>query len=207
MTDKLFWGLLAGGAALGLWGLSRARGTITGGKGDTSTPAPSRGRVYVQGGMLHGPVSSPVQLTDTDKLWLARALVGETGGRDRRAMAAVTWAMAQNLMLVGANPPRYSTFTGLIRAYSQPVNPRWENEGTAVQIARRRSIRTMTWAQIPSTARQVVDDFWAGTLENPIGTPGAELVDFAAAGHFTPTGPSVDIGGNVFVRNADRRIA
>ena len=192
---RYWWTLVAGLTGLGLFGLSRVRGTI--GKMGTT---PTRGRVYVQGGALHGPVGDPIPLTNADKLWLARAIVGESGGTNRRAAAAVTWAMAQNLMLVGSSPPRMSTFTGIIRAYSQPVNPIWENRGTAAQQARRARIRTLGWSSIPQTTRSVVDDFWAGTLENPV----PEMVDFAA---FDFPGSLVNIEGNIFGIPPNRRIA
>jgi len=60
------------------------------------------------------------RLTPEDKLWAARMLLGEGGDG-----AAVLWSMAQRLALA-----RGSSFTALIRNYSQPINPIWARSGT-----------------------------------------------------------------------------
>ena len=166
------------------------------------------GRVYVRSGRLYGPGRS-IALTDLDMLWLARALVGETGGHDERAMSAVVWALAQNCMLV-ARPTPFTTLTACVRAYSQPVNADWANPSSAkclrspdvcsaARIARRREIQAMSWLQIPAEAKVVVGRFLRGTLDNPV--PGA--VDFAA---YRFPGGTVNVGGNWFGVGASRRL-
>lgn len=63
------------------------------------------------------------ELTPGDLLWAARMIEGEGGNQ-----AGVLWTMAQRLALVHRSAP-HLTFTDLIRAYSQPINPRWSRTG------------------------------------------------------------------------------
>jgi hypothetical protein len=60
-------------------------------------------------------------LTPEDRLWAARMIYGE-GGDPK----AVLWTMASRLALV-----RGGSFTRLLRAYSQPINPCWYRGTTA----------------------------------------------------------------------------
>jgi len=60
------------------------------------------------------------ELTDGDVLWAARMTAFEGGG-DK---AAVLWTMTQRFAL-----GHWPTFTALIRAYSQPINPAWSQGG------------------------------------------------------------------------------
>lgn len=190
---------------------SKAVGTITGTETSSGASSP-QGRVYVQDGRLYGPGGVSVALTETDRLWAGRAVYGETGGADRTAAAAVLWSMAQNLMLVqGASRPRFSSFTNMLRAYCQPINPMWESASssgciehptrcTASMLARRARIRDMSWSALPATTREAVDAFFAGALDNPV--PG--MVDFAEASQFP--GAQTVIGGNGFGTLSSRRI-
>lgn len=63
------------------------------------------------------------ELTPGDLLWAARMIEGEGGNQ-----AGVLWTMAQRLALVHRSAP-HLTFSDLIRAYSQPINPRWQRDG------------------------------------------------------------------------------
>lgn len=208
-------------AAIGGFGLIALLTSLwgRGGKAQAaSSGALQTGRVYVRNGVLHGPTGS-VRLTSTDKLWLARAIVGEvTESATRWQQAdtqlggkAVAWALAQNLMLVGSSPPRMSSFTSLIRAYCQPVNPLWSRNGakctsgnypdhcTESKLQRRARISSLSWAQIPSQVRSIVDSFWAGTLENPV----SGLVDWHANSY---SGAQVQIAGNWFGTKTGRTV-
>jgi len=169
-----------------------------------------RGRVYVENSTLYGPVGDPIPLTDSDMLWLGRAIVGETGGRNAEWAAAVAWALAQNMKLI-RRAHVFTTFTGVVRAYCQPVNSKWltpDAEGcqrspqmcTERHLARRQGYVRMTWDDLPTATQQVVTAFRAGTLPNPV--PGA--VDWHA-NHFE--GATVDIGGNWFGVAEGRRLA
>jgi len=195
-------------SAVAYFGLNSILHTIS-----TRSGVPT-GRVYVSGGRLLGPGSTAVSLTPTDKLWLGRAVLGETGGTDRRANAAVIWALAQNLMLIiGSRDsrPRFSSFTALIRAYAQPVNPSWAVAGegkcilhpgscTPARIARRAATASTLYADLPAATRETVGAFFNGTLANPV--PGA--TDWHAS-HFE--GATVQVGGNWFGVSPRRRLA
>lgn len=64
-------------------------------------------------------------MTDEDVLWCARMLVGE-GGND----AATLWTMASRFVLLTNNRPGlYPTLTKLVRAYSEPINPKFQRDG------------------------------------------------------------------------------
>lgn len=208
--------------ALGLlaWAMRRGNttmdnknnGNVTGTAPPTMTAGVSPrapGRVYVAGGVLHGPVGNPTTLTDEDMLWLGRAIVGETGGRNAEWAAAVAWALAQNMKLVRRTSP-FTTFTGIVRAYCQPVNPIWASASAAgcqrspqacteAHLLRRQQISSMTWGALPEATRNAVTAFRAGTLANPV--PGA--VDWHA-NHFQ--GATTEIGGNWFGVGASRRL-
>lgn len=226
--------LAAGFATLGIGALARARGRIgtvlkpqagymppsSAPTSPTPTPAvptptqPSTARVYVRNSTIYGPGAS-IPITGEDALWLGRAITGEVSARrDRRARAAVAWALAQNLMLVGrrsaSSPPRYSTFTRMIRKYCQSVNEDWASlDAPGCQrsprncqpyhLERRALYRSLTWDQLSSDVREVVEAFRAGTLDNPV--PG--FVDWHAN---TYDGASVQIGGNHFGILRGRRV-
>jgi len=63
------------------------------------------------------------EITAEDLLWLGRAAQGE-GGDPR----AVIWAMLQRFSLP-AFRHTFPTLTSFVRAFSQPVNPRWMRGG------------------------------------------------------------------------------
>lgn len=70
--------------------------------------------------------------TDEDRIWLLRAVAGE--GRDHREVAQ---ALAQRFrFLRETRPGLYPTLASLVRAYSQPVNPRWLPGGDKFEAAR-----------------------------------------------------------------------
>lgn len=184
-----------------------ARAAFTGG----------RGEVYVRGRVLYGPGGFTYRLTDSDLLWLARAVWGEAG-TDKRNGAAVIWAMAQYHALVlgsGGRRPKFSTLKNLLRAYCQPINPKWASRGasgcqrkpehcTNRHLQRRRRITTASWDQIPSDVRDLVTKFAAGDLDNPV--PG--MTDWAAYDWSSraKNGRLVNIGGNKFGVGVNRRL-
>lgn len=184
--------LVAGGVSLvGKWIVDKRRMAMS--------------SVSVYNGVVTGPTGATYRLTAADRLWLGRALVGETGGNDRRAAAAVAWSMINRFMLKNRRPNgtmKWSSFTNLLRAYCQPLNPAWSTPGqgkcaqrpdmcTDRHIQRRRATQAMSWDSLPYVTRRAVEDFSSGMLENPVG--GA--VDFAA---YRFNGATVNIGGNWF---------
>jgi hypothetical protein len=65
------------------------------------------------------------ELTEDDVLWCARMLVGEGGNN-----AATLWTMASRLALLAKHKPGlYPTLTALVRAYSEPINPKFQRDG------------------------------------------------------------------------------
>lgn len=76
-------------------------------------------------GVLSSPDSRELPVTKDDALWLARAVEAE--GEPRRLVAQTLvnrWAW-----LADYAPGKYPTLTSLVRAYAQPVNPRWFPDG------------------------------------------------------------------------------
>ncbi len=68
----------------------------------------------------------PIYLpTEKDRLWLLRAVEGE--GPDQTQVAQVL--TNRFLYLRARLPNAYATLADLVRAYSQPVNPRWMRGG------------------------------------------------------------------------------
>lgn len=61
------------------------------------------------------------RLTDDDLDWLSRSIANE-GGDD----AATCWTYAQRFVLMHGH---FSSFAAMVRAHSQPVNPRWLADG------------------------------------------------------------------------------
>lgn len=178
-----------------------------------------RGPVSVRNRTLYGPGGLTYRLTDTDVLWLARAVWGEAGTRDTRNMAGVMWAMAQyHMTVIGRRSnqrPAFSSFTALLRAYCQPINPKWATLSSsgcrarpshcgAAQIRRRAQITNASWEAIPLSVRDKVMSFIAGGVDNPV--PG--MVDWAAGASWQARSkvPLINIGGNMFGIGLTRRI-
>lgn len=146
------------------------------------------------------PKRGPMGLTQDDLLWLGRALVGETGASSERAMAAVSWAMYQRWQQLGRNRGR--SFTWMLQAYCQPINPKWASlaaEGcrahpemcTVAHLSRRARITGLPWNNLPLAVRSFVERFGRGVVANPV--PG--MIDFAA---FNFQGEQTVIDGNHF---------
>lgn len=149
------------------------------------------------------------KLTETDIDTLARALWGEAGGEaPTDHYAAVSWTMIQRwLRWPGGNAlDRWPSFSAFIKAFSQPVNPRWARGGdlaakhpdyaTPEMLARRDKIQNTPWAQIPPAPRLAAQLFAEGKLKNPV----PEAVDFAADSLAKKKGLTGEsLGGNTFV--------
>jgi hypothetical protein len=168
--------------------------------------------VTIRNRVMTGPTGATYTLTDDDLLWLGRAIKGEAD-ESVRGGTAVAWAMAQNYMTTGpGGGPRFAalpTFTRLLRAYCQPINPAWMDPNgakcrarpqacTIQHLNRRRSISSMSWDSLSASIRDIVTRFAAGTLPNPI----PDLTDWA-----TPRwgADNVEIDGNFFGRKQPRR--
>jgi hypothetical protein len=181
------------------------------------------GVVTVQNGMANAPGAAPYQITEEDKVWLARMIYGEvdrtTAGWTRQGTkqggAAVLWSMLNHYMTVGQKRQLYNTLARFIQAYSQPISAVWADPGssrcqqnpaacTQQKIAFRQMLRAKPFGNLPSGLQATVNDFIAGRLQNPIGT----RTDFRAA--YTGSGWASDplvVAGNVFGTNPNARLA
>lgn len=132
-----------------------------------------------------GTTTHSYQVTDTDRVWLARALWREGAPR-----SAVGHTLLQRFASLY---PRYSTLTKFLRAYCQPLSTKWFPTGyrhkrkvaklrkagqtkrakAEIEAARRRTVYSRTpWEQIPIQYRQITDRLLAGRVPNPV--PAAE---------------------------------
>lgn len=126
------------------------------------------------------------RLTDSDLLWLARSVEFEGGANP----AAVIWTYAQRLALPSIRRS-YQTLASLVRAHSQPVNPRWGRDGEFCEsggryaddrlcspalLARRDRAQSIPWGEINPAIRNLVLRFAQAQLNNPV----PRSVEFAA---------------------------
>jgi hypothetical protein len=134
-------------------------------------------------------------LTSTDKLWAGRMAQYEGG-----EAADVLWTMTQAYARTAIHDT-FPTFTRFIQAYSQPINPKWRRDGvfcrpggtiivdgatvpnysgrdncSEVRLARRDIAATMPWSGLDASVREITEQWYAGTLRNPV----PRAVDFAA---------------------------
>jgi hypothetical protein len=128
---------------------------------------------------------TPYAITGEDALWAARMLVGEAGGEDDADNAAVLWCMVNSYML---RPVResYPTFHDFVRAYCTPLQPFLKSQGAIDrhrrlgtpmvevepgkwQLRRHVDLQVKPWAQLPATARAVVERVFQGRAPSPCG--------------------------------------
>lgn len=128
------------------------------------------------------------QLTSEDILWTARMAQFEGG----TSVPSTLWTVTQRFIYTQnalkkalGHPP---TFTEFLRAFSQPINPRWESMDapkckqypercTEAQLRRRLRARTIQWEELNSTIRATVLKWSGARLSNPV----PRSVDFADA--------------------------
>lgn len=133
-------------------------------------------------------------VTEEDALWLGRALVGEEGERaSRAAHHAVASTLIRRWAFASRSYPRsFPTLTAMVRAYSQPVNPIWENRGDADAIARRARIRSLAWSQLPETVRGVVVALLTGA-ESLSARGAVHFADGPTSANFQRNNPSATV--------------
>lgn len=127
-------------------------------------------------------------IKDSDLIWVARMLVGEGGrGIEQDEASAALWSMA-NRFLLHRKQESWPTFVSLLKAFSQPINPKWDGKAgnepgndfcapggkwegskfcTPDKLRRRESISSLTWEEIPAGVRRWVVEFQNGTLFPP----------------------------------------
>jgi hypothetical protein len=159
------------------------------------------------------------RITNTDMLWLARMVYGETGGDDE-AKAAVLWSVLTRHM---SKPSLYQTgsLTKTIRMFAQPLSPLWATpfgcEGgrgccgtfwgacSPTTLLKRANVRWSSWYMLPGDVRDAVTRFVRGELPNPV--PGANnfAMSISAAersGSVQAGFQPVTIRSNTFIRDA-----
>lgn len=71
------------------------------------------------------PAGAQLPITDADQLWLARAVEAEGQPKELVAQALINrWAT-----LYDQDPAAWPDLTTMVRAYAQPINPRWFEGG------------------------------------------------------------------------------
>lgn len=116
---------------------------------------------------------------DETALWMARMCVGEGGKKCSRGKAsAMLWALMHRWHLWDRKG-RYPTYQALMRAFSQPINPRWQAGGdlaekwkgsmfaSPARLLRRKRISSLKWEKIAPHIRAAVEDFQKGILFPP----------------------------------------
>lgn len=168
-----------------------------------------------------GPMSVPnVETIDEgEKIWAGRMCYGE-GGRNcsRDKASAMLWAIMNRLFLWPAGR-RYKEYEDLMRAFSQPINPRWAEGGdlaakwagtkyaTAARLKRRAAVSGKAWEKIPETIRTAVLDFQRGVLFPPeilTTIPRARITNWASLKSTPKKFPwGIDIDGDWFFEDED----
>lgn len=117
-------------------------------------------------------------MTDSDILWSLKMIYGESGS-DLNDAACVLWCMANRFVLTKDNM-KTKSFENLIRAYSQPINPRWYRDGvfgiqykgkesaTEEKFKRREQIRDMKEEDVPENLRKLLAAWVGGHIPNPV---------------------------------------
>lgn len=129
------------------------------------------------------------EITDEDLLWLGRAAEGE----GTREAPHTIWTWMQRYAGGVANLTdfrSYPSLTALVRAHSQPVNPKWARDGEFCRpggryaggprcaenlLQRRERMSSLPYAQLSLSVRDTILALKTASLPNPV--PGA--VDFA----------------------------
>ena len=128
---------------------------------------------------LKGTRTQEYSATDQDALDLARAIARE--GAPHRAVA---WTLVQRFAHLY---PRYGSLSDFVRAYSQPINPRWfpdgdlhrkrmrqlEGDAAAQADERARAKRRVQyaatgWEDLPAEARRLALEAIESTVESPV---------------------------------------
>lgn len=69
------------------------------------------------------------ELTELDLVTLGWSCVGEGGSNNSKACSAIIWSQATRFMHYKWSNGYYPTLESLVRAFSQPVNPKWLKDG------------------------------------------------------------------------------
>jgi hypothetical protein len=151
-------------------------------------------------------------LDSTTALWAGRMLMGE--GRKNGSGPAVLWSTMYRYL---GMPHDFGSYLNLIRAFSQPINPRWLPGGDLFEkaknskrevykiatsdraVKRRRRIQSLQWSDLPIDVQEMVGRFAIGQLPPPDefdGRPYSNFASYKGVENKYPGGKW--IGGNYF---------
>ncbi len=139
--------------------------------------------------VLKTAAGTKIPLSEADRLWLARMVVGEegtTGGDLYLRALTVASSMLRRLAFTAATAPWGPSLTNLLlgsptgayAGYSEPIRYASRSTGTPQQQARRAEIRALRWAAIPEPIRRAVDDLFSGRIA--LAQPGSGIIHFAS---------------------------
>lgn len=129
----------------------------------------------------HGRETSrkPVKIANNLSIWLARMIIGEGGSNcSEDKAAALVWAILNRYFLHRARH-KWHSLIYLIRSFSQPINPRWQEGGdlavkyagtyhvTPERLRRRKRISELQWGEIPWEIEDIIIKFENGTVPPP----------------------------------------
>ena len=156
------------------------------------------------------------ELTDEDVLWLARAFVGEAGNNvTPEEASALFHCWLDRLLLVKGKWANKWSLADMIRAHSQPCNPKWTNPSPALcakhpthctpaKIRRRKQIQALTVAKLEKIGAST--SVYALALKAQDGSLGRTIdeptYDFAACSltkKQSRPNPGINVGGNCFL--------
>lgn len=126
-----------------------------------------------------GPAGS-LALTQSDQLWAARAILGE-GGTDPsdEVQSAYLWSIMRRCLMGNKVVPYGKCWQN----FAQPINPKWGEHGqycrvggpyhgkeecSPARLARRKTITSTKWDEIPLSIRSAVERFSRGELPKPL---------------------------------------
>jgi hypothetical protein len=129
----------------------------------------------------YGPKKSkgPLEITDNIEIWLMRMIVGEGGRRCKDEKIRALLCAITNRWFLWPGARFYPTFVSMLRAFSQPINPRWMTGGDLARkyarrdaaskqrLARRARICSMTAFDMPKHIWDAVESFANGKLSRP----------------------------------------
>lgn len=162
-----------------------------------------------------------VATTSDDALWCARGLVGEAGedaAESPEGDAVLSTWIRRFTMLTDARLRRgdsapWQTLTDLVRAHSQPINPRWAAGGdlaerhpdraTESHLRRRERMASLGWEEIPRGIRELVVRTLAGHAR--LGAPTS--IDFASPTLLERYGADWGVSGEPLSLRMKKRLA
>lgn len=139
-------------------------------------------------------------VTPSDRLWLLRAVQAESNKPDDRRRVAET-LLNRFVFLKSRGSTAYPTLTAFVRAYAQPINPKWQSQSTSKCRANpRRCTDAMIAKRREARARTQFDDSTVVAVQSAL-TRGITSVASSSV-HYAA--PGIGAGGKIRL-TSDRR--